>query len=253
MYHQENTKSKVYDQLFVKAASITGDSVLATKLAAELVLLLPDKAFEKDQPQDTTLILGELKNDHFDESTQIGDLLTDMWAFHYYTPPEEPLKILMSSNGGEVDAGMAIISAINSIRREGRQVHCHVAGYAYSVAFDILQFCDLRTAEPTASLMTHSEKWANKDDDNAFNRIHEGIASKKLMSLVYEQIALRTGRSVDYYIKQIKDKDWWLTPSEALAEGLLDKIVEVPPFTKTPYVRTPRPKKPTAPEEPVAA
>jgi ATP-dependent protease ClpP protease subunit len=200
------------------------------KFLAELVTLVPSVAFENIEPFDLVGLIGYIDADIAD------DFLSEAWAMHYSTDKSIPLRVLLSSPGGEVDPGAAIASALQGIRDAGRPVHVHVAGSAMSTAFDILQVADHRSAEPTALLMTHHESWSKEGDEDAAQRVNEGRAGIARARLVFEQLGQRTGLPASYYLDKIKGASgaWYITPSEGLKGGLLDEVVNHPPHKPTP-------------------
>ncbi len=142
-----------------------------------------------------------------------------------------PITLFISSGGGYIDLGLAIQSIIEQMRREGRKVIGHVVGYAHSSAFDILQHCDIRKAEPTAGFVVHEDQF-RKISGSTTSLMRECVFSHKLEKAQWEGLAKRTGKSVQYYKRKTAGKDWFLTAQEAFKEKLLDELIQPIPFRK---------------------
>lgn len=202
------------------------------ELLSELVQRVPKDAFSRSYlPDNVSLLIGEIN-----EESALG-IVQDLWDIHKDAPVGQPIQLIMSSCGGQVYAGLAIIGTINELRRLGREVHIHVLGWALSMAFDILQSASYRTMEPTAYLMTHEEQYgyegstSDQEQETKFSRAQE--------TLMLERLAERTGRTVKYYRDKIAHKNWYIGPAEAISEGLIDEIKTVPAYRMTPAAPLP--------------
>jgi len=160
---------------------------------------------------------------------------------HIEAPSILPITLYISSDGGSVDLGMAIQSMIARVRRAGRKVNGHVMGCAFSSAFDILQHCDYRTAEATAGLMCHEEQFSLDKASSSGDHLREGRFSKKIERAQFQLFSRRTGKPVSYYEKMTA-QEWYMTAQEALAEGLIDEIINLPELP-TSIVEPPKPKR----------
>jgi ATP-dependent protease ClpP protease subunit len=220
---------------------------------ARLVKVVPSEAFENADMNHQGLLymIGNLDVDD-EDGFNLGDMTLDaLRGCHREAPLDVPISIRMSCDGGSVMTALAIQAEINHIRREGRKVNCHVIGYALSAAFDILQHCDYRTAEPEAGFMTHEEQYGV--DGSSTQILKESQFSKKMERTQYELLSLRTGRPAKYYVDKVAGKEWHLTAPEALAEGLIDAILEVPPLPKSPaMIVTSARRKRKEPNEPAS-
>ena len=227
-----------------------------TSLLAELVAHVPETGLDTRPPYNRIWYVGEF--DSSEAVDKVYEFLEEIYEVHYNYPIELPLEVWLSSPGGDVDGGGMVTAVLNDVRRDGRKVHIHVSGAAMSTAFDILQCADHRSCEPTALLMTHNEHFGLPDSD-AENVIREGEASKARAKLVYDELAKRTGRTAKYYVDKVKGLQWYITPDEALAEGLIDEIAVSKPWPLTPAqagkLAAPRKrtaKKPKAEETPAS-
>lgn len=169
-------------------------------------------------------------------------VVSELMRAHLNLPAEHPVQLVVSSEGGCVYGALAIIGTINHLRRSGRKVNAHVAGRAFSAAFDIVQHCDHRTAEPTSAFMYHQEQ--DGAEGSTTKRMIEARFSTKQDRTIFEVIAQRTGKPVKYYEDKTKGRECYLTAPEALADGLLDAILPIMPFpVSAPLVSSPRRKR----------
>lgn len=211
-------------------------------LLAKLVIEVPDTLTPKTplSSRNTAYIIGEITEPSADECVD------DLMQVHLNRPISEPARLIISSEGGDVAGAMAIESAISQMRREGREVRAHVAGVAHSAAFDILQICDHRSAEPVAFIMMHEEQYGSEGSTSA--NLTEAQYSKRQVASFLRVVAERTGKSVEFYQRKIKNANWYLSAEEALAEGLIDEIIAIPGF-KPVAVAKPKRRRRTTGEE----
>jgi ATP-dependent Clp protease protease subunit len=128
----------------------------------------------------------------------------------------------IDSEGGEVDAGFALTKAIEA---SPVPVICIVDGQAASMAFYVLQSCDVRAMTPRSSLMMHqvtligaikaSNIKALQKQIDTYNKAMVGQCAAK-MKLTSAQISAK-----------IADGDWWMGTDEALEVGAIDSVVPV--------------------------
>jgi ATP-dependent protease ClpP protease subunit len=193
-------------------------------LLAKLVIDIPDSLMPKTplSVRNTVYIIGEITEASADECVD------DLMQVHLNRPISEPAHLIISSEGGDVSGAMAIESTISLMRRDSREVRAHVAGVAHSAAFDILQLCDHRSAEPVAFIMLHEEQYGSEGSTSA--NLTEAQYSKRQVASFLRVVSERTGKSVEFYQRKIKNANWYLSADEALAEGLLDEIIAIPAF-----------------------
>lgn len=215
------------------------------QLLPDLILEVPEAAFDPRQPVDEGVLFY---HGQVDEG-EVVDFQHDLMRAHLNLKYGVPITLNLSSVGGSVFAGLALISTIYDIQRAGRKVNVHVQGVAMSMGSVIAQVADYRTIEPSAFFMLHEVSYAMRG--STADHEEEREFSTKLQDALYQHYAARTGKPVTYYQQKLKKRNWYLTAAEALAEGLVDKVVSAPIYevevvpTKTPRRNTPRK---TAPE-----
>jgi hypothetical protein len=82
--------------------------------------------------------------------------------------------------------------------------------------------------------MTHEEQLFPESQLSSSEMVGMGEFSHKLEKLAFAQWADRTGRPVDYYVAQTDSKEWWMTAQEALGEGFVDEVLEIPDLPRSP-------------------
>lgn len=163
-----------------------------------------------------------------DVDEYLSGKLTRMFSFISTTP--EPIILLISSHGGEIDAGGSIIRAIEDARERGCSVIGEVRGYAMSMAAFILQHCDARLASPEDILMVHGATVATIGDIR--NQAADLALTNKMMEQQATFISQRNTsedekyRSKEYWLELLKDNTpHYYFGREALEMGLIDHIV----------------------------
>ncbi len=142
----------------------------------------------------------------------------------------EGITLLITSYGGAVDAGGAIVRAIRYAQNKGCQVVGEVRGYAMSMATIILQACDLRFCAPEDVIMVHGFSGAAIGDVR--NQAEDLRVTKKLTDIYGKLFAERsTADDTKYH-----DEAYWRKLLEdslphnyfghqALEVGLIDSII----------------------------
>lgn len=131
----------------------------------------------------------------------------------------EPIKIFVSSPGGEIDAGFQICDAMELVRSKIITI-----GMGFqSMAVPIFTMGDERFLFPHARVMIHLP-WAQVMGDES----QIAIASKQ-MTRMKERIAdLMIKRGVKKSRKQVlkdMEKDFWMEADEAIKYGIAHKVI----------------------------
>ncbi len=138
---------------------------------------------------------------------------------------KEPIKLLINSEGGEVNSGMLIYDVIQSSRSEIQTV---CIGRAYSMAA-ILCASARRGARfilPHGELMLHEPLVGNKIGGKAssIKSMSDSIMDTKRK--INEILAAHTGKDLDT-IDEETGYDHFFSPEEAIEFGLCDEIVGI--------------------------
>jgi len=140
------------------------------------------------------------------------------------------ITLLITSYGGAVDAGGAILRAIRYAQHKGCTIIGEVRGYAMSMAAIILQQCDLRFAAPEDIVMVHGFSGVAVGDVR--NQAEDLKMTKKLTDIYGKFFADRSTAND----KKYHDEKYWRKlledslphnyfGSEALKVGLIDAII----------------------------
>jgi len=140
----------------------------------------------------------------------------------------DPITIIFSTNGGEIEQGFAIYDAIKASPCDTTM---KVYGCAYSMGSIILQAADHRLMSPNSSLMFHDgSSFASGNSFETVNMaLHNQALGKKCDTVLFEKMnekrakddkALMARHSLD--IASLKSK--WLFAEEAIELGLADAI-----------------------------
>ena len=143
----------------------------------------------------------------------------------------DEITLLITSNGGAVDAGGAIIRAIRYAQEKGCRIIGEVRGYTMSMATIVLQACDVRLAAPEDVIMVHGFSGASIGD------AREAEANMKLRTKwteIYSKFYAERSTAEDtqyhnekYWVKLLKDAlPHYMFGYEALEKGLLDAIID---------------------------
>jgi ATP-dependent protease ClpP protease subunit len=196
----------------------------------KIVSAIPAGAFDPLQPFDQGILFyhGDVNESH------ILEIQHDITRVHLNLAPDKPILINMSSFGGGVHAGNALISTIRDVQRQGRKVNIHVQGTAMSMATIILQEADYRSIESGVHMMIHEVQYGSGGSHTA--NVTQQKFSERLQTEMFSRYTARTGMPPKYYMDKIRANNevWYLSAEEALAEGLVDEVVRGRAFTVTP-------------------
>lgn len=137
-----------------------------------------------------------------------------------------PIEVMISSNGGDVRAGLDIYDLLSTYPSE---IKGTVYGFARSMAVVILQGCSVRCACAHSRILIHhiSSRRVSLDVLRNVERRDEMLKDmEKDQAYLYKILSGRTKRSVDEISEACK-KDEDMMAEGALAFGLIDTIVPV--------------------------
>lgn len=134
----------------------------------------------------------------------------------------EPIRIIISSNGGEVYRGLGIIDVIsNSIT----PIHTICYGTAMSMALPILCSGHYRMISKNSTLMYH-EIIYNLGDSKLTEHIKE-VKEGERINRLYNDILINNTNITLKHISKIRrtKSEWYITPDEALKLNIVDEII----------------------------
>lgn len=131
----------------------------------------------------------------------------------------KPIKILINSPGGDLDATLTIIGAIETSLTP---IYTYNIGKAYSGALFILVSGHMRYALPYASYMFHEGAALFAGD--AHKIVQQGEFYKVQLNQM-KQIMLENTKLTDEEYRRHKKDDWWVSNDIAIKKGFVDKII----------------------------
>jgi ATP-dependent protease ClpP protease subunit len=205
---------------------VVDDVATRDALISDLLHLVPRRAFDSVDPADEGMLFfhSEIEEQH------VVPLQQQLLRTHLNLPPEKPITLFLSSVGGNVFAGLALVSTITSLRRLDREVNVHIEGVALSMASVIAQAANYRTMEASSFFLLH-EVWY-RTSGRLSDHAEERAFQERLQDRLYELYSNRTGKSLEYYRKKLYKTDWYLDADEALREGLVDAVLTAPGLAK---------------------
>ncbi|QSL64512.1 hypothetical protein MERGE_001813 [Pneumocystis wakefieldiae] len=137
--------------------------------------------------------------------------------------PEKPISLYINSSGGNVTAGLALYDTMQYIRSP---VSTLCIGQASSMASLLLAggAPGQRYALPHASIMIHQPSGgvSGQASDIAIHA-REILKVRERLNLIYQKHLTRIKNLDD--IEKIMERDYFLTPQEALELGIIDEIL----------------------------
>jgi ATP-dependent Clp protease protease subunit len=153
---------------------------------------------------------------------QVANLIVSQMLYLEAQDPEKDIALYINSPGGMAYAGMAIYDVIQHVKPE---VSTICVGMGMSAAAMVLGggAPGKRLALPNARIMIHQGSAGTRGAPSDMEiQLREVLALTHRMA---EIIAHHSGRSVEQVAVDI-DRDYFMTPEEAVAYGLIDGIVE---------------------------
>jgi ATP-dependent Clp protease protease subunit len=140
--------------------------------------------------------------------------------------PTKPIYLYINSPGGSVTAGMAIYDTMQYIKAE---VVTICVGLAASMGAFLLASGSpgKRLALPHARIMIH-QPMGGTGRRQATDIDIEAKEILRIRQQLNEIMANRTGQTIER-IEKDTDRDYFLSAEEAVAYGLIDKVVEGKP------------------------
>ena len=165
--------------------------------------------------KDRIIFLGEAIDEH------ISSLIVAQLLFLEAEDPDKDISIYINSPGGSVTAGMAIYDTMQYIKPD---VSTLCIGMAASMGAFLLSSGakGKRYALPTAEIMIHQPLggFSGQAEDI---RIHADRIIKMRENL-NKILSANTGRDIEL-IRKDTDRDNFLEAEEALAYGIIDKVI----------------------------
>ena len=183
-------------------------------------------------------------------------LISTLLMLHYDTSYNDPVTLLINSDGGDASVGWAIIDVMNFIRLP---VHTVALGYVCSMAADIFVNGDHRTMGEHSTLMIHPHSGGAIGDHHRLIAAQRGdqIEHARRIGHYLANSKYKTEVEINANLLGVLGGDVYLTPEDVLEHGLCDEIAKtsenkrykrhplVPPGSPTSVARPKARKSPT--------
>ncbi len=154
--------------------------------------------------------------------SDVANIVNSQLLFLQMSDPEKPVTLYINSGGGSVTDGMAIYDTAKLVTCP---VYTTCCGLAASMAAVLLASGDKghRNSLKHSKIMLHQPSGGSERVTAAdFAIVAKQMEDCKIM--LYEALAEDTGKPFEH-IAEICDRDFWMTPEEAIAEGVIDSIL----------------------------
>lgn len=151
----------------------------------------------------------------------VANLVIAQLIFLAHEDEKKDITLYINSPGGSVSAGMAIIDTMNFIKPHVSTV---CIGMAASMGAMILSCGEKgkRFILPNAEVMIHQPLGGAEGQASDIAIQAEHIL--KTRDTLYKMLAENTGKPLDT-IKKDADRDYWMSASESVKYGIVDKVI----------------------------
>ncbi len=152
----------------------------------------------------------------------VSNLIIAQLLFLQMEDADKDINVYINSPGGYVTSGLAVYDTMQFIKPD---VNTYCLGQAASMGALLLAggTKGKRYALPNARIMIH-QPWGGAEGAAA----DIGIQAKEILRLkqkISELLAHHTGQPLDK-IEKDSDRDFFMSPKEALEYGIIDEIIE---------------------------
>lgn len=166
--------------------------------------------------KDRIIFIGEEIDDH------MASLVVAQLLFLDAEDSEKDINLYINSPGGSVTAGMAIYDTMNYIKAD---VSTICVGMAASMGAVLLSAGakGKRYALPNAEIMIHQPLGGMHGQ--ASDMLIHAEWMKKTKNKLNQILSKNTGKKLSV-VEKDTDRDYFMSPKEAVEYGLIDKVVE---------------------------
>ncbi len=167
----------------------------------------------------------------YDDVTEYGEFNWDTWDYEesetsakYFAeklneiPDGQKIELHINSNGGSVKEGVAIY---NLLKQKNNHKTGIVDGVAHSVAFLILQACDVRKMCLGTTALIHNMWMYCGGNATQLRKYADDLDE---MMEANRQVFLERATISEDELKSLMEAETYLTPDKALEYGLIDEI-----------------------------
>jgi len=166
--------------------------------------------------KDRIIFLGTAINDI------VANICVAQMLFLEAEDPKKPISLYINSPGGFVTAGLAIYDTMQFLKAP---VATTVVGQAASMAAVLMAggTKNRRTALPNARIMIH-QPWGGVEGQVTDIEIHTKEL-QRIKKLLNDILSEHTGQPIEK-IERDTDRNFFMSPDEALNYGLIDKVYD---------------------------
>lgn len=151
----------------------------------------------------------------------------------HMSKPAKPIWIILKSEGGYIEEGLAMIDVIRAFIKKGTEVNILGVGVIASMAAGVMQAGVKRYALPHTQFMIHEVSQEIVARENASESEDRATEIKRVNRIFLDIISTRSGVDRAKLVSDVHKKDLWLDAQQAKAfglYGLIDEVVETYPF-----------------------
>lgn len=132
-----------------------------------------------------------------------------------------PIDLIINSNGGSVYDGFGLINVIENSKTP---VHTYVYGLAASMSLLIAVSGHKRHAGRLSTFMYHS---VSTHIDGHLEHLKNRVDETQRLQNIYDECILSKTNLQSEELARVKEhqRNWYMSPEEALAYGIIDSIV----------------------------
>ncbi len=153
---------------------------------------------------------------------QSANLVVAQLLFLESENPDKDISLYINSPGGSVSAGLSIFDTMNFIKPD---VSTLCMGMAASMGSFLLMAGakGKRNALPNSRIMMHQPSGGAQGQASDIEiQAREILKTREQLNRIYAE---RTGQPLERIAADM-ERDRWMSPSEALDYGLIDKVIE---------------------------
>ena len=136
--------------------------------------------------------------------------------------PDSDIVMYIDSPGGEVATGMGIYDTMQYIKPDVRTICMGMAASMGSVSL-MGGTKGKRAALPHSEIMIHQPSSGTQGKVSDMERAYK--QSERIKKMMHQLYVDRTGQPLEKVIKDL-DRDYYMTPEEAVEYGLIDEVIE---------------------------
>lgn len=151
----------------------------------------------------------------------------------HISKPAKPIWIILKSEGGYIEEGLAMIDVIRAFIKKGTEVNILGVGVIASMAAGVMQAGVKRYALPYTQFMIHEVSQEIVARENASESEDRTTEIKRVNNIFLDIISTRSGVDRAKLASDVHKKDLWLDAQQAKTfgpYGLIDEVVETYPF-----------------------